>query len=302
MEIASLPIEEILVGKYQIRENIDEDSEDFLCLVDSIRQSGIIEPLIVDKNYNLIVGHRRLAAAKQAGIKKLPVCVSDKTESENMAMAIVENIQRKNLNLIEMAKALLGLKRRYNDDIGKIAKIIGASPAFVVQRLRLLELPKTIQEMFRDYSQLTLQHGLCLLRLSKEEDQVSYANLVISDSLTAKQLRARTNHLTVGRLGWNQAHEKTIKKIEELMGEITVFLDQTQIAEKISTLIAEIETKTTGKEPNVNVKEVTKNIILLLKELGHINLSELKKEQTLILRMSKLTENMIKTLELLQED
>ncbi|OIO47254.1 MAG: hypothetical protein AUJ33_02005 [Parcubacteria group bacterium CG1_02_40_25] len=226
--------------------------------------------------------------------------MSDKTESENMAMAVTENLQRENLSLMETTVALSRLKEYFNDDINRTARAIGMSRTFVAERLHLLELPETIQEMFKNHPRLmSLQHGLCLLRLGKEEDQTNYANLVISDSLTDRQLKTKTNHLTIGHIGWNQAHEKTIKKIEELMEEVAVFLDQIQMAEKISSLITEIETKTADQEPNV--KEATKNIILLLKELGHINLSELKKEQTLILRMSKLAENMIKTLELLED-
>ena len=184
-----IPIDKIRRNPYQPRETFDPEKLEELA--DSIRVHGIIEPLVASKDgdgsYELISGERRLRAAKRAGLTEVPVVLKELGRRDKLEVAIIENVQREDLNPIERAKSYQRLIDEFRYGQEDVAKRVGKSRESVANSLRLLKLPEKIQEYIRT-GKLSEGHGKILLGIAEPNKQLEYAEIILRDRLTVRQL------------------------------------------------------------------------------------------------------------------
>ena len=188
--IKIIPVEQIKPGSWQARKNFDaNDLED---LSNSIKSKGILSPILVtqsnDKNvssYDLIAGERRWRAAQMAKIHEVPcIVVNDVDANSASVMSLIENIQRKDLNVIEEAQGLNELINQHNYTQESAGKIVGKSRVYITNSLRLLKLPEKILSLIKD-NKLSAGHARLLIG---REDAVEIAQIIIKDSLSVRDL------------------------------------------------------------------------------------------------------------------
>ena len=189
-ELRELPLDSLVPGKHQPRR--DFDPEALQSLADSIRSQGVVQPIVVRESgggrYEIVAGERRWRASKLAGLTTITAVVRAMEDRTAMAVALVENIQRADLNPLEEAEAL----RRLIDDCGltheQAAEAVGRSRAAVSNLLRLLDLHPDVQALVRE-NRLPLGHAKVLLAVHGER-QAKLANLVVARQLTVRQTEA----------------------------------------------------------------------------------------------------------------
>lgn len=188
-------INKIEPNKGQPRKKFDEDS--LMELADSIRQHGIIQPLVVqkrDKFYEIVAGERRWRAAKIAGMKEIPVIVKDYTEQEIIEIAIIENIQREDLNPIEEAMAYQSLIKEFNLKQDEVAEKVSKSRAAVTNSMRLLKLCDKVQQLLVD-DIISGGHGRALLSIVDEELQYNIALKILDEKLSVRETEKLVKNL-----------------------------------------------------------------------------------------------------------
>lgn len=166
-----IPVGEIRPNPHQPRRHFAEDG--LRELADSIRAYGILQPLTVRKmqqGYELVAGERRLRAARFAGLREVPCLVAQVGEEDSALLALIENLQRRDLDCWEEADAIARLIREYGLSQEAAAEKIGKSQSGVANKLRLLRLTESVRQLLRE-SGLTERHARALLRLTDEEDQ-----------------------------------------------------------------------------------------------------------------------------------
>lgn len=177
----------ILPNVYQPRKHFDEESLEELA--QSIITYGIIQPLSVRKlgedKYELVAGERRLRAAKKAGLSEVPVIIVDISDSDSAAIALLENLQRENLNFLEEAEAYYNLIRDHSYTQEKLAEIIGKKQSTIANKIRLLRLTPEIRDIVLQ-NNLTERHARALLKLPTNELQNNVLKIVIKKSLNVK--------------------------------------------------------------------------------------------------------------------
>lgn len=185
--ITTVKIDRILPNRYQPRKSFDMDK--LKELADSIRENGIIQPIIVtktaDSEYELIAGERRLEAAKLAGLTEVPVIVRSVSQKEQLQLAIIENIQRENLNAIEEAHAYQQLINDFQMTHVQISEIMSKDRTTITNSLRLLKLSDQIQKMIVT-GQLSSGHARAILSV-EHEYQFAFAEFIISKALSVRQ-------------------------------------------------------------------------------------------------------------------
>ena len=165
------------------------DAEKISELADSIKKHGLIQPLIVTKEgniYKIVAGERRWRASREAGLTKLPVVIKDITPKEFMELAIIENIQREDLNPLEEAEAYERLSKDYDMTQDEIAVSVGKSRPSITNAMRLLSLNGEIKKLIIDGS-ISAGHAKCLAGVKDEEIQKKVANMITSLSLNVRQ-------------------------------------------------------------------------------------------------------------------
>jgi ParB family chromosome partitioning protein len=185
--IMELKINEIEPNAGQPRKNFDD--EKLVQLADSIKQHGIIQPIIVKKEnstYTIIAGERRWRAAKIAGLDKIPVIVKDFTKKQVMEIALIENLQREDLNPIEEAEAFLHLIDEFDLTQEQIAETIGRSRSAIANSLRLLGLTTEVRK-FIIKGELTSGHARTLVIIQDEELQKKAAEFIIQNRLSVRE-------------------------------------------------------------------------------------------------------------------
>lgn len=187
-KIIYISLEQIKPNPYQPRENFAQESLDDL--IASIKEKGIIQPILVRATpigYELIAGERRLRAARSLNIKEVPAIIKEVKNEESLELALIENIQRQNLNPLEEAHAYKHLMDEFSFTQEKIGQTIGKARASVANTLRLLKLPLEIQEMLRR-NLLTFGHCKVLLELQDSHRQQSLARQTVANGLSIKEL------------------------------------------------------------------------------------------------------------------
>lgn len=191
----TLNINLIEPNKKQPRKNFNEDALDELA--DSIKQFGIIEPLVVTKRkgyYELIAGERRWRAARKAGLKEVPVVIKEYTEQEIVEIALIENLQREDLNPIEEALAYERLIKEFKLKQDEVAERVSKSRTTITNSLRLLKLSKKVQQMLID-DMLTTGHVRVLISIENAELQYNTALYIFDKKLSVRETEAYVKKL-----------------------------------------------------------------------------------------------------------
>lgn len=181
-----LKISDIEPNRDQPRKNFDKEALEELA--DSIRQYGLIQPIVVQKKddyYEIIAGERRWRAAKLAKLKEVPVVIKEYTPQEVMEIALIENIQRKDLNPIEEALAYKSLIDEYDLKQDELAKRVSKSRTAITNSMRLLKLGEAVQQMLIN-DEISMGHARALLSLDHEELQVDAAKTIVERGLSVR--------------------------------------------------------------------------------------------------------------------
>jgi len=176
------------------------DGENLKDLAESIREHGVVQPIIVTKlaegKYELIAGERRLRASKLIGNKEIPAIVRKADNQEKLELAIIENVQRHNLNAIEEAKAYKRLKEEFGLTQEEIAKKLGKGRVAVANTMRLLELPVEIQRGLIE-NKITEGHARAILGLENPEKQRALYELILKDKLTVRDVENKVREINI---------------------------------------------------------------------------------------------------------
>jgi ParB family chromosome partitioning protein len=198
----SCPIEELKPHSQQPRKNFNDKK--MAELIASIREKGVIQPLVVRQqgdHYQIIAGERRWRAAQKAGLDRVPVVIQDVSENHALEIALIENIQREDLNPLEEAGAYRYLVDTFDLSQEDVAQRVGKDRSTVANALRLLRLPEKIKEMVTA-SQLSMGHARALLALERDEDILEASNEILRKNLSVRET------------------EKLVKKIKNFDGVI----------------------------------------------------------------------------------
>jgi ParB family chromosome partitioning protein len=203
--IILLDINEIKPNSKQPRKSFQDEKIDELAR--SIEVHGIIQPIMVrpaGEGYEIVAGERRWRAARRAALKQIPCIVRELSEEQNMLVAIIENMQREDLNPMEEADALNQMITRFGLTQEEVSKSVGKSRPYITNALRLLKLPDQIQEMVVQ-GDLTNGHARTLLSMKDEKRQLQLANRVINEGLSVRETESMVNRENEG------GDKKTVK-------------------------------------------------------------------------------------------
>lgn len=200
MKVVQIPVDLIVPNPEQPRKVFtDNELEE---LTNSIREYGVLQPLLVKKaagrKFILIAGERRLRASKLAGLQRVPVIVKDLDEPEAALIALVENVQREDLNFLEEARAYKKLMEDFNLTQGDIAKRVSKQQSTISNKIRILSLPEELQQMLMA-NKLTERHARALLKLSDEADRKKILKRVIDNNLNVKQTEKLIEELLLSK-------------------------------------------------------------------------------------------------------
>jgi len=241
--LKTLPIDLIQRGKYQPRRNFDQDK--LQELADSIAAQGVIQPIVVRPveggRYEIIAGERRWRASQLASLQEIPVVIHEVDDQAAMAMALIENIQRDDLNPLEEANALHRLLNEFGLTHQQIAKAVGKSRTSVTNFLRLLELAEPVKKML-ELSQLDMGHAKAILGL-KESDQLKAAKQVFDQGLSVRE----TEKLVRRMLGISDTDQKPApQKVTKAKMNPDVLRLQNSLSDKLGAQV-EIKQSASGK-------------------------------------------------------
>lgn len=189
-ETVCIDINKIAPNPNQPRKNFDDEKLNELA--ESIKQHGIIQPILVrriENGYEIVAGERRWRASRKAGLKEVPCLIKAFSEQDNLLVALIENLQREDLNPIDEAEAYHYMMKRYQLTQEEISKNVGKSRPYVANALRLQRLPEEIKKMILS-GDLSSGHGRALLALSNEKEQLQLAEAVIKNGLSVRQVEA----------------------------------------------------------------------------------------------------------------
>lgn len=188
IHVVKIPLSSIVANEFQPREDFDEGKLDEL--VESVKEKGIIQPILVRRkgeSYELIAGERRFRAAKKAGLSDIPAIVKDVDNEESLELALIENIQRADLNPMEEAKAYKKLMEKFGLSQEDLSKKVGKERSSVANTLRLLKLPEEIQHALIE-EKITYGHGRALLGLKTEVEQLMVYGKAILKNLSVRDI------------------------------------------------------------------------------------------------------------------
>ncbi|HFV7736288.1 TPA: ParB/RepB/Spo0J family partition protein [Staphylococcus aureus] len=194
-QIKQIDISDIKPNPYQPRKTFDENHLNDLA--DSIKQYGILQPIVLRKTvqgYYIVVGERRFRASKIAGLKYVSAITKDLTDEDMMELAVIENLQREDLNAIEEAESYQRLMTDLKITQQEVAKRLSKSRPYIANMLRLLHLPKKIADMVKD-GRLTSAHGRTLLAIKDEQQMLRLAKRVVKEKWSVRYLENHVNEL-----------------------------------------------------------------------------------------------------------
>ena len=194
-QLRNIPVDMLQRGKYQPR--IDFDNDSLQELADSISHQGLMQPISVrkieDNKFEIIAGERRWRAAQLAGLDTIPAIVRDVSDQTTVAMALIENIQREDLNPVEESQALIRLQNEFGLTQQQVAEAVGKSRSAVTNLMRLTSLEAPVQQLLQK-AEIELGHAKCLLGL-EGNSQIQAARTVASKKLTVRQTEALVKQL-----------------------------------------------------------------------------------------------------------
>ena len=192
-EIVKVNLDELRSNPYQPRQNFDEEALQELAA--SIKEHGVFQPIIIKKSikgYEIIAGERRVKASKIAGLKEIPAIVRNFTDSEMMEIALLENLQRENLNSIEEALAYKNLLTNLNLTQEKLAERLGKSRSHITNMIGLLTLPEEVQNLISE-KKISMGHARVLSKLEDKHQIKELTDRIISEGLSVRQIEELTS-------------------------------------------------------------------------------------------------------------
>ena len=218
---STLPLNDIIPNREQPRKTFDEAALEELA--ESIRQHGILQPLLVrplaSGGYQLVAGERRWRAARLAKLTEVPVVVKELSDSEAMELAIIENLQREDLNPIEEAEGLQALAEKCGYTQEEISASVGKSRPAIANALRLLRLPEEVREMTKS-GDISAGHARALLAFDNPAMMLACANEIVSRKLTVRDVeRLAKKPDTVGRKRTKRARDSFFDEVELSLSE-----------------------------------------------------------------------------------
>lgn len=253
-----LPVTVMVSGRFQPRTKFDE--EQIETLAQSIQAQGVVQPIVVrqlsdgqgnrQNQYEIIAGERRWRAAKKAGLESIPVVIrNDIDDKQSMAIALIENIQREDLNVIEEAEGLKRLNSEFALTHEEISRIVGKSRSAITNALRLLELSSQVQDMVRE-DKLKMGHARALLSLP-EEQQISLAEETHKRHLTAREVEKLVNDTLQG--GQNIKRSVQLSDEQKTLAKVL----QHQLIQVLNTPV-QVKYKANGQgSVNINFKDIS---------------------------------------------
>lgn len=222
-EIVEIPLDELRPNPYQPRIELDEEAIE--SLAESIKTHGIIQPIVVREKegyYEIVAGERRFRAAQKAGLEKVPAVVKNIGDEECALIALVENLQRENLNPLEEALAYKNLQDKFGLKQEEIAERIGISRSTVANTLRILSLPEEVKEMIAT-DRLSRGHAVALSGLQDRDLQIRAAKTVVRNSLSVRETEKLVNLLKAKRdkRSGERSERASIREMEELIAQKT---------------------------------------------------------------------------------
>lgn len=192
--IYKAPLDTLHPNPNQPRKSFDEQAMVELC--ESIREHGIIQPIVVnhkDDKLIIVAGERRYRAAMMLGLTEVPVIIRELSEQKSREVSLIENLQREDLNAIEEAQALKELMSVHKLTQDELAKRIGKARSSITNTIRLLQLDKSVQKLVRD-GKLSAGHAKALLSVPRTEDQIRFANEAINKGMSVRDLEKRVRY------------------------------------------------------------------------------------------------------------
>jgi len=214
-KVEEVEIFKIIANPHQPRK--DFNMEKLQELSDSIKKNGIIQPILVTARggqLEVIAGERRLKAAKLAGLTKVPVIIREADEQQKLELAIIENIQRHDLNPIEEADSYQKLSKEFGLNQEEVAQKVGKSRSAVANKLRLLQLPAEIQRALQE-EKITEGHAKAILAIADPEKQRALFELILKNNLTVRQVESKTKEISVRKHKRLVNIDPEIKEVED---------------------------------------------------------------------------------------
>ena len=227
-EIVNVRLDELRSNPYQPRKVFDEEA--LKELADSIKEHGVFQPIIVKKSikgYEIIAGERRVKASRLAGLEEIPAIIRDFNDQEMMEIALLENLQRENLNAIEEATAYKKLQETLVVTQEELAKRLGKSRSHITNMIGILSLPQNIQDEISK-NNVSMGHARVLSKLSDESQQQALLDKIINEGISVRELENLTQSPEVKKV--NPQVKKTIQNTEYL------YL-QEELSEKLGTKV-----------------------------------------------------------------
>lgn len=266
-EVDTIDINKIEPNNNQPRKNFNEDK--IHELAESIKQHGLIEPLIVQKGkkgfYTIIAGERRWRAAREAGVKKIPVVVKDYSDQQVMEIALIENIQREDLNAIEEAEAYDRLIRDFNLKQDEVAERVSKSRVAITNSLRLLKLDERVREMIIE-DKIKSGHARALLGVSDGDEQYKLAVMIFDNSMSVRETEKMVKKYLADK-------KKPVKEVREKDTQTELIYKDYE--EKLKSVI--------GTKVNINNKGKGKGKI----EIEYFSADEFDRIMTMMMAMKQ---------------
>ena len=206
VSVIQIPLDDLAPGQYQPRTKMHKSTLEELS--QSIKEQGILQPLVVRRlasgRFEIVVGERRWRAAQLAGINSVPAIIRDWNNEETAKIALIENLQREDLNALDQAKGLFRLQREFNLSQEQLGASLGKSRSTITNLLRLLSLSTEVQELLQE-GKIEMGHARALLTLN-ENDQLDCAMRVVSESLSVRECE-----VIAGKLSSNKKNQRKTK-------------------------------------------------------------------------------------------
>lgn len=256
--VDSIDINDIKPNKNQPRKTFSEES--LGDLASSIKEHGVIQPIIVRPSgdgYEIVAGERRWRAARIAGLKSVPCLVRELSDRENMLYAIIENMQREDLNPIEEARGLSGMISEYGLTQEQVSASVGKSRPYIANSLRLLKLPEAIQEKAADGS-ISAGHARALLQMNDEKKMIALAEKIEKEGLSVRETEA----IASGRKKTGRKRGRHMEKNADVL----------RVEEDLKAALGtKVSLKFSGKKGKIEIecysKEEMDRIVDLLREI-----------------------------------
>lgn len=229
-EIKNLDLESITPNPFQPRRVFDNTHLEELA--QSIKDFGVLQPILVRKigtGYELVAGERRFRASQLAGLKTIPAIVKNLSDKEIAEMALIENLQREDLNYFEEAEGYARLMKEFGITQDEIAKRMGKSQSTIANKLRLLNLPENVRKEI-SINVITERHARALLKLEDEKLQLQVLNTIYTKNLNVRQTDELVEQLLI--TNETQAKEKNKRKMKKIFKDMRLYLNTIRSAVK----------------------------------------------------------------------